>query len=268
MFLSARHSTAAALGFWLWTLTGCLPGQPPGFDGGLCTWNFPADDPCASSGLVCRQTAIEDPTTICQLPGELFRCSPRYGCNASHLSCREVPVPGLGTVPLCLRSCATVGSSSDCPNPFSFCQQLPDGEGNACQLASCLGAFQLASCQVGDSAPGTCLPLSLGGTPLAFCHASGSSQPGASCSLGGSYLPVCVQGAVCISQQCFQVCNRTAGPACPGGTICSPPYLVNESAAFFDGNTSFCLTPCSGGIGCTPPLSCYEPPGQQGLCLP
>ena len=264
MFPPAFHWSAAALGCCLWAFAGCTSAIPPGFDGGPCTWNFPADDPCASSGLVCRLGSSGD-QTICQLPGELFRCSPQHGCNASHLSCVEVPVENVGMVPLCVRTCADAGSSSDCPNPFSFCQPLPDGGGNACLLAGCLGAFQLASCQVGDSIPGTCLPLSIRGTPLAFCQAAGAVPAGASCSVGGSYLPLCAQGSVCFSQQCFQVCERSAAPACPAGTVCSPPYTVNQSTAFFDGVYSLCLTPCAAdaGMDCPATLSCSE-----GLCIP
>jgi hypothetical protein len=252
-------------------LAACTGTTYRGFDGGPCTWNFPADDPCAASGLICRHGPLgSQGGTTCQLPGELFRCSPQYGCATPYLSCVEVPVDGLGSVPLCVRSCAKAGISSDCPNPFSFCQPLPDGGGNACQLASCIGAYQLAPCQVGDSAPGTCLPQALGSTQLSFCQAPGPVQPGDSCSTGGSYQPLCAQGSVCVSQQCFTVCERSVAPNCPSGKVCSPPYVVNQSAAFFDGIYSFCLTPCSldAGVGCTAPQTCYEPPGQQGFCVP
>jgi hypothetical protein len=270
MFASARLWKTAGLA-WLAALAGCLLGPNHGFDGGPCIWNFPADDPCASSGLVCRLGPTGDQGgTICQLPGELFRCSPQHGCNASYLSCTDVPVAGIGSVPLCVRSCATAGSGKDCPNPYSFCQPLPDAGTNACLLAGCIGAYQLASCQVGDSAPGTCLPFRAGTTSVALCQGSGPAAAGESCSTGDSYGPLCAQGTVCLSQQCFTACSRNAGPACPSGTLCSPPYVVNESAAFFDGVYSFCLAPCSqdAGAGCIPPLSCYEPSGMPGFCLP
>ena len=265
MFLPAPQWRAAALGCCLWTLRRAsrdglrrirrrplhleLPGRRslrglgPGLPAGLHRGPDHLPAPRGALPLLAAATAATPRTS----PASRCRWRASARCPSASAPARTPAAPPTARIPSASASPYRTGGATPACSPAAWglpTRRLPGGRLDPREPA----------CPCRSEGPTRLLP-----------GVRDRRRPAGACSVGGSYLPLCASGDRLHLAAVLPALRALGGPACPTGTICSPPYTVNQSAAFFDGVYSLCLTPCAagGGMGCP---AAVEPPRGASAC--